>query len=217
MTPTSQLLSRLLALVLALLLPATGVAAGPADAAPVEPASVPEALESGDLTGAREVALEQREKTPDDPEAWRVEAEVHERSGDFEAAINAREGQLAALPEGDDRRATVEQRIVQLQEQSRGTVADEPPSTHREELDARRTPPAPVVKPAPVLAPAPDPRTDKVAGKWYFWVTMIAIVAAAGAITGIAIKAANNEQTDALDSQVAGGTPGPRGPSLFRF
>ncbi|MCY1006611.1 hypothetical protein OV079_13830 [Nannocystis pusilla] len=35
--------------------------------------------------------------------------------------------------------------------------------------------------------------------KWYFWVTTIAIAAAAGAITGIAIQAARDERADDLD------------------
>ena len=211
-TPTArQALIRLLALVLAFALPLSGMAA------PAQPATVAEALEAGDLTGAREMAVADRTASPGDPEAWRAEAEVHEAAGDFAAAIEARQGQLAALPADSQDRAPIEQRILQLREQSRGTVADEPPSSHREELDARRSPPKPAVKPAPAPAPAEPPK-DRIVKKWYFWVTMAAIVASAAAITGIAIKAATSERSDDLDALVpGGGNNRSGGASLFRF
>ncbi len=36
--------------------------------------------------------------------------------------------------------------------------------------------------------------------KWYFWVTILAIAASGAAITGIAVKAANDERPDSLDN-----------------
>ncbi len=225
MTSTSHFFARLLALTLALLLPVQGWAEPtPTRAEPTpiraEPATVEQALEKGDLTSAQDLAVANRTKAPSDADAWRVEAEVHERAGDLSAAIEARRGQAAALPKGAEERAHVQHQIARLQEQSRGTVADEPASTHRETLDARRGLPSAAANPKAAAAPKADPprARDRIVRKWYFWVTMAAIVASAGAITGIAIKAATSERSDALDSQVAGGgVPPPVGPALLRF
>ena len=40
---------------------------------------------------------------------------------------------------------------------------------------------------------------ERIVKKWYFWVTILAIAASGAAITGIAIKAANDERKDSLD------------------
>lgn len=53
----------------------------------------------------------------------------------------------------------------------------------------------------------------KIYKKWYFWVTLTAIVASAAAITGVAIKAALDEPRDDLDmtagsARIQAGPPG---------
>ena len=50
--------------------------------------------------------------------------------------------------------------------------------------------------------------------KWYFWGTTIAIAAAAGAITGIAIQAARDERADDLEKDVRLPTGRPDGLGL---
>jgi len=97
-------------------------------------------------------------------------------------------------------------------------VPDEPASTHREELDAAREERlAPTPEPEKA-EPAPAPVEDvKIVKKWYFWVTLAAIVASAGAITGIAIKAATDERKDSLDRSASLPTPAADSPALIRF
>lgn len=165
-----------------------------------EPASVKEALEDGDLSAARQLAEAARKAKPD-VETWAVEAEVCERQGDLACARAARAQQRTLAPEGSPERAAAEARLAALEDMSRGTASDEPASTRRAELDARRSalevvPPPPKVDTAPVKAP---PR-ERIVKKWYFWVTVLAIAASGAAITGIAIKAANDERKDSLDA-----------------
>lgn len=179
--------------------------------------TVARALESGDLTTARELATAARSEDPS-PENWLAEAEVFDALGDIAAATESYQGYLDAVGDApSDERARVEARLDELAEQSRGVVADEAASTHREEIDAERAEreAATRLKPPPPPAPAPEPR-DRIVEKWYFWVTLAAIAGAAGAITGISIKAANQERKDSLD-RVAGPGNGPTGGVLFRF
>lgn len=163
--------------------------------------SVDAALAAGNLSAARELAEAARRAKPD-ARTWGVEADVCERQGDLACARAARAQQRALAPEGSPERAAAEARLAALEDMSRGTASDEPASTQRAELDARRAaldlvqPPPPKLDKAPVKAP---PR-ERIVKKWYFWVTILAIAASGAAITGIAIKAANDERKDSLDA-----------------
>ncbi|MCA9719374.1 MAG: hypothetical protein KC468_32195, partial [Myxococcales bacterium] len=161
-------------------------------------------LEQGDLTTAREQATAAREAAPT-PENWRREAETCEQLRDYACALAAWRGHLEALPEdaGASRRAA-EHRVEALEEESRGAVASEPPSSHRERLDQDRADRVAAANPPPPR-PAPKPEPERLADvqihkKWYFWVTIVAFAASAAAITGIAVKAALDEQPDDLDT-----------------
>jgi hypothetical protein len=155
----------------------------------------------GDLSAAREQAEAARKASPS-ARTWAAEARVCERQGDLACARTARGQQRALARDGSPERAEAEARLAELEDMSRGTVADEPASTRRAELDAQRSardlvkPPAPLLDRAPVQPPPPRERIVK---KWYFWVTILAIAASGAAITGIAIKAANDERKDSLD------------------
>ena len=193
-------MSRGLALTLALVLTSTTAhAAAPAPVA--APASVDAALGEGDLTSAREQAEAARKASPS-AETWAAEAEVCERQADYACARTARAQKRAATAEGTPERAAAEARRAVLEDMSRGTVADEPASTRRAEIDRKRSardlikPAAPKVDRAPAKAP---PR-ERIVKKWYFWVTILAIAASGAAITGIAVKAANDERPDSLDN-----------------
>jgi hypothetical protein len=179
--------------------------------------SVEDPLERGDLTTARDRATAAREADPT-ADNWLREAEVLDEMGDLAGAIAAYKGHLGALPEGasDQDRARVEERIRVLEERSRGSVEDEPDSTHRERLDQERADRIAAARPKPKKRPLPptDPKDDKIIRKWYFWVSLAAIAASGAAITAIAIKAATDDQPDALDTQ---SSPLPGGPALFRF
>lgn len=163
--------------------------------------SVEEALAAGDLSAARELAEAARKAKPG-VGTWATEADVCERQGDLACARAARAQQRALAPEGSPERAAAEARLAALEDMSRGTAGDEPASTQRAELDAQRAardlvkPPPPKLDKAPVKAP---PR-ERIVKKWYFWVTILAIAASGAAITGIAIKAANDERKDSLDA-----------------
>jgi hypothetical protein len=179
--------------------------------------SAEEAAESGDLTTARERATAAREADRS-AESWLREAHVLEQAGDYSGAISAYKAHLAALPEGasDQDRAGVEAKIRALEERSRGAVEDEPESTHRERLDQERADRIAAARPKPKPRPLQprEPKDDKITRKWYFWVTLAAIAASGAAITAIAIKAATEDQPDALDTQ---SSPVPSGPALLRF
>jgi len=179
--------------------------------------SVEDALERGDLTAARERAAAAREAEPT-AENWLREADVLEQMGDLSGAIAAYKAHLSALPEGasDQDRAGVEEKIRALEERSRGVVEDEPESTQRERLDQERADRIAAARPKPKPRPLPpaEPKDDKITRKWYFWVTLAAIAASGAAITAIAIKAATEDQPDALDTQ---SSPVPGGPALLRF
>jgi hypothetical protein len=198
-----------------------------ASAAPTEPAkpeaapaaadTVDAALERGDFDRARTLAKAQRTKDPT-PAHWRIEAEVLEQAGDIEGAVAARRGQVAATPKGPERDAARAE-LDRLSEQARGRVADEPASTHRKDLDARwqaaATPARPKSK--ATTSPTSERRSpdERVVNKWYFWVTLAAIVASAAAVTGIAIKASRDDKPDALDTLVPSSRP--TGGAGFRF
>jgi tetratricopeptide (TPR) repeat protein len=183
-------------------------------AAEPAPATLEAALEAGDLATARALA---REARLDDPTAatWQREGEVLEQAGDYhEAAKSYRSAKKAA---GDDPEAVAAAAagLARVKASARGTIADEPASTHREALDARWEPPAPkpVTPPPEPLAEAPP--SERIVTKWYFWVTVGAIAASAVAVTAIAIKAARDDQPDALDALAP--APASRGFGALRF
>jgi hypothetical protein len=212
-------------LVAALALPRPGIAAPPSEAKPTESAaestpaseaSVREALANGDLTLAREQAIELREAEPT-VEHFELEADVHEQSGDYAGAKRALRGALERVAKDDAaKREAITTRLEDLSERSRGAVEDEPTSNHRERLDDERAerlaklePPPPKVDPVDV----PPPRVP-IVKKWYFWLTLTTIVGAAVAITAVAIDA-NLDDGDAASRGLGHGpTPGPGGFTL---
>ena len=199
--------------------PAADAPAEPAPS-PAGPGTVEAALEAGDLESAMRLATEARQKNPT-PAAWRLEAEVAERRGDLAAAEAAYRGELKALPEDDAKaRTRAEQDLARVQAKSRGTVAGEPKSQHRAELDRKwadeQGKASSSQKTKRRVAPPPPPRAreDRIVTKWYFWVTVGAIVASAAAVTAIAIRASRDDEPDALGLEAA---PRPMGPALLRF
>ena len=94
----------------------------------------------------------------------------------------------------------------------------EPASKHRAELDRKWSeeaePKATAKTRRRVPPPSPRAPADRIVTKWYFWVTVGAIVASAAAVTAIAIRASRDDEPDALSLE-----PGPRsmGPTLLRF
>ena len=187
-------------------------------AAPPESPTVGAALEEGDLTTASELAREAREKDPT-AENWHREGKILEDLGDYDGAKAAYQGELQALPkDASGPRRAVQEDLARVDRASRGTVPDEPESQHRTELDKQwagsAPPPRKAKKQAKPDAPGAKPR-DRIVKKWYFWVTIAAIVASAAAVTGIAIKAARDERRDALDRQRAPG--GFALPTVIRF
>src|SRR5690606_30580588 len=114
--------------------------------------------------------------------------------------------------------AVLDAKIDALDAKARGVVADEPESTHREALDAERAQrDAPEIGVEPEPTPEPEPEARKpIVKQWYFWVTVVAVAASAGAITGIAVKSAlDDKKRDRAGS--AFGPSGSRGPVLLRF
>lgn len=188
-----------------------------AEQAPAGEPAIRSALADGDLSTASELAVELREAEPT-VDHYRLEAEVWEALGDYENAKEALDGALEALPEDAEAEAeAIEDERDRLEALSRGTVADEPESSHRERLDEERaerlaalmpkTPPPPkVVDEAPKRKP--------IIKQWYFWVTLASIVGAAGAIVGVAVSSAVDERKQANG---VGRLPAPAGGLTIRF
>lgn len=215
-TTTEAIGARATCVVVALaLLSARPVTAAPAG--PAAPATVDAALAAGDLTTARALAEEARKAEPS-ADNWRREAEVCARQADLACARAAWEGHLQALPAGSDR-AAAEGELAAIEELSRGTVEGEGPAVRREALDRARADKLAALRPRPASKDAvkpTTPRREPIVRKWYFWVTMVAITAAAGAITGIAVQAARDEQADDLDEGARLSVPPPQ-PLGLRF
>lgn len=204
---------------LAVLGPVQSVAAAPLPLV-VAP---PPATEAGDLSAQADAAVAAREAEPT-PATWRAEAQAKEAMGNYRGAAAAYAGERDALPEGDiDARRKAEVDWERMREEARGRVEDEPRSTHRAELDGQWVaPPTPEqLRPAPRPKADPTidngPRSERIVTKWYFWVTVAAIAASAGAVAGIAIKAARDERSDALDASALQPMPMGRSPGGFRF
>ncbi|HEY0134052.1 MAG TPA: hypothetical protein VGB85_08230 [Nannocystis sp.] len=202
-------MTRKLALCLALVF-TTRTAQGAAPTAEAAPVSVDAALASGDLTAAREQAEAARKASPG-AASWAAEAEVCERLADLACAKAARTQQRELTAAGSPERAAVEAKLAVLEDMSRGTVADEPRSKHRAELDRARSgrDMVAVVKPRPDIAPSkPVPPRERIVTKWYFWVTLGAIAASAVAITVIGVKAAADEQSEKPEASAGRVRPG---------
>ncbi|HLT39082.1 MAG TPA: hypothetical protein VK034_22515 [Enhygromyxa sp.] len=212
-----SLCAGLVSLTLALALPVTSFAApaqGPAPEGPAAPASdaaatgdaggedlgpaaIRSALEAGDLTTARELAVARSEAEPT-ADSFALEAEVHLALGDYQRAKSALDRAIAALPEDatQDRAALLEQREA-IEARSRGARSDEPESTHREQLDRERAERLAALAPKsePIAEPIDQPKPSvPITKKWYFWVTLGAIVATAGAIVGVAVASSVEER-----------------------
>ncbi len=189
-----------LALCLALVF-TTGTVKAAAPTAPAETVSA-DALASGDLSSARSQAEAARKASPS-AETWAAEAAVCERLADLACARAARTQQQRLAPAGSPERAAVTAKLATLEDLSRGTVEDEPASTHRKELDQARSSRDTVLRPplkTDVAPKKPPPPRERIVKKWYFWVTILAIGASAAAITAIGIKSARDEQADDLDA-----------------
>ncbi len=208
----------------------TGPAEAPAVEAsePAEPVgasaeAVRSALADGDLSTARELAVALREAEPT-AEHFELEADVYERLGDYEQAQRAVRGALELVPaDRVEQREALELRLSELAEVSRGTVIDEPASTERERLDRERAERLAALQPPPPELPKVDttPKRVPIIKKWYFWVTLTALVASAAAITGVAISSAIDEREGDAASRLPG-APLPNGGSsggavLLRF
>jgi tetratricopeptide (TPR) repeat protein len=175
------------------------------------PKTIEEALAAGDFTAAQRLAETARKADPS-PQTWHQEALVHEQAGNFAGAKAAYQQELELLPRrAKDRRKQVEAALQRVEARARGIEPSEPTSSHRAELDknwrhaakTKRT-----RKPASEpLVPSDGEVREPIVRKWYFWVAAIAIVAAAGTVTGLAIKASQEKRSDALEAaQVGGGT-----------
>lgn len=204
--------------------PAQGSAPeGPvAPASETPPAEIPEvaairsALEAGDLTSARELAVARSEAEPSS-ENLLLEAEVHRALGDYDRAKAALDRAIAALPEqASSERAALVQLRDEIEASARGTKADEPPSSHREQLDRERAERVAALAPKPTPAPEPvdEPKPrEPIIKKWYFWVTLGAIVAVTGAIIGVAVQS----NVEARDAEALGRQGSPAGGLTLRF
>lgn len=200
--------------------PASAETPAPAETpATASEASVRAALAEGDLETAHVDAKALREVQPTF-DHWLLEADVHAARGDHASERAALEGARASVaePGASEREAiALESRLAALDERMRGSVADEPVSSHRERLDAERAarlaalqPPPPVA--APVDVPPPPVPIVK---KWYFWVTLGSIVGAAVAITAVAIDA--NVGKSSADARLPPAGPAAGGLTLLRF
>lgn len=200
--------------------PASGAAEGAeSEASAPAGASTSEAEAPGDLSAQAKAATAARTADPT-PQTWRAEAQAYEAAGDYAGAAAAWRGHLDALGPDDPTRSDAEAALAAVEAKRRGTVADEPGSTHRDTLDRRWAPPPKKTAPkkkkkkrVPPPPPADEGRDDRVVDKWYFWVTLGAIIASAAAVTGVAIRASRQDEPDALGQARDPMT----GPTLLRF
>ncbi|KIG17571.1 hypothetical protein DB30_03052 [Enhygromyxa salina] len=224
--PLARLCAGVLASALATTIPVS-VHAAPQPSESAGAVSTPEtsqvraALDDGDLTTARELAQARTEAAPTVAN-HQLEAEVHLALGDYQQAKRSLAAALELLPEDAGERAQINAQLAEIEAASRGTKPEEPASTHRDAIDQARADRlaalAPKPPPPPQVVDAPKPVS--IAKKWYFWVTLGAIVASAGAIAGIAISSAvdDGDNTNAgTASAGAARQPIPAGGVMFRF
>jgi hypothetical protein len=193
----------------------------PAGAAPAADAEAMEAPAPGDLRTQWEVARAAREASPS-PQTALAEADACEALGDYACAKAALRAMIEDPAATSAQREDASVRLEGIEEASRGRnldpVAPEPESTHRARIDGERDARLAALNPPPPPAPAPvEDKPERIVRKWYFWVTVAAIGAAAGAITGIAVKAAVDERRDSLDASAGPGAANTMGPALLRF
>lgn len=218
-----------LALTLACLSPLSVAAAPAASPAPTaepddEPDDVPDeaavrsALQDGDLTSARELAVARSAADPS-VENLVLEAQVWAALGDYDNAQRAYAAARDALAQDAiDEREFIDAQIAALEDASRGTRADEPVSTERERIDDERAERLAALAPKPPPPQIVDkPKPVPITKKWYFWVTLGAIAASAGAIVGLGISSAVEEQRDNAGTAAAARTPIPVGGMMLRF
>jgi hypothetical protein len=209
----------------ALALAPLSVRAAPAgDEAPAAPASeipdeaaVRSALNDGDLTTARELAVARSAADPS-TENFVLEAQVWVALGDYQNAERAYVAARDALPENaTDQREFIDTELAALASTSRGTRADEPESIERERLDTERADRLAALAPKPLPPPIVDkPKPVPITKKWYFWVTLGAIAASAGAIVGIAVASAVEDNSNNAGTAAAR-QPSPVGGLMLRF
>lgn len=199
-----------------------GPVAPTSEAAPIpEQAAIRSALEAGELSSARELAVARSAAEPS-AENLALEAEVHLALGDYERAKAALDRAITALPADDAQpdRAALEQLREEIEASSRGVRSEEPESTHREQLDRERAErvaalaPKPEPKPEPVDQPKPRVPIIK---KWYFWVTLGAIVGTAGAIIGVAVSSSVKPQEGTAVGRQPAESPVGAGGLTLRF
>jgi hypothetical protein len=91
-------------------------------------------------------------------------------------------------------------------------------STERERIDTERAERLAALAPKPPPPPIVDaPKPVPITKKWYFWVTLGAIAASAGAIVGLGASSAVQEQRDNAGTAAAARTPIPVGGMMLRF
>lgn len=200
---------------------ATTTTPAPSDAEPEPPpeSDVHAALDAGDLSTARELALARSEADPS-ADNFVLEAQVWLALGDYDNAALAYAKALDALPEdASNERETITEALASIEASARGTKADEPESTHRERLDSERAERLAALNPKPPPPPevVDTPKREPIIKKWYFWVTLGAIVASAGAIVGIATTSAIDDGNQDADQNAAARRPIPVGGVMFRF
>jgi hypothetical protein len=202
--------------------PEPSLAAGPespesADDTPDE-AAIHSALRAGDLTTARELAVARSAADPS-TENLVLEAQIWTALGDHEHAARAYTKARDALPEDAiDERESIDAELAALDDASRGTRADEPVSSERERIDGERAERLAALAPKPPPPQIVDkPKPLPITKKWYFWVTLGAIAASAGAIVGLGVSSAVEERRDNAGTAAATRTPIPVGGVMLRF
>jgi hypothetical protein len=151
-----------------------------------------------------------------------------EREGDELAAKGERAGAIAAYTEArsratdDAKVAELDQKIAAAYEQAAGNLpATEVVDGSSDMAASSSEPQNPEVPGAALATDTEDVKVERepVVNKWYFWVTVVAITASAGAIAGIASKAAIDERKAARAGTLVPptGAVGQSAPALFRF
>lgn len=180
-------------------------------------AAVRSALQDGDLTTARELAVARSAADPS-PDNLVLEAQIWAALGDYANAQRAYAAARDALPEdATEERALIDGELTALEDAARGTRPDEPVSTERERIDGERAERLAALAPKPPPPQIVDkPKPVAITKKWYFWVTLGAIAASAGAIVGLAVSSAVEERRDNAATASAR-TPIPVGGLMLRF
>lgn len=205
---------------------------GPAFVHTLAPAGVSQDVEGGDA-GATHSAAPQAEVDPNaeliaaqaarraDPSVanWQHEAELLEAKGERGAAMAAY-AEARARAADSETVATLDAKVAALDAQPDAEL----PGTQVVEgaqpaSELTEGPEQGGEDPATLFVVDVDVQREPITKQWYFWVTVVAITASAGAITAIAAKAAIDERKATRSGSLPapiGGAPGP-GPALLRF